>query len=167
MMLELCSGILISTSGFIFGIYKSEQLKHRLEICSQTEDLLRTSLNAVRYQQFDVYELADYLKMSGRFTKLYFLDKVPTSYQQSSSFRDVWHKVVSDSELPAETASLLIRFGDFIGASDIDGQESSITALQKEAEILTTQCREEYLKKGKLYRSIGLLVGLMAAIVVM
>lgn len=166
-MFEFLSGILISASGLIFGIYKSEQLKHRLEICSQTEDMLRTSLNAIRYQNLDVYELAGYLKLSGRFSSLSFLDDVPECCQLNKSFRDEWHTKVSEAAFPKETANLLIRFGEIIGSSDIDGQESSITGLQNEAEFLTAQSREEYLKKGKLYRSIGLLVGLMTAIVVM
>lgn len=166
-MFEFLSGILISASGLFLGIYKSEQLKRKLEICSQTEDMLRTSLNAVRYQNLDVYELAEYLKYCGRFSALSFLAEVPVCCQLNISFRDVWHTRVSESALPKETANLLIRFGEIIGSSDIEGQANSITGLQNEAEILTTQCREEYLKKGKLYRSIGLLVGLMAAIVVM
>jgi len=167
MMLELFSGLLISVSGFIFGIYKSELLKHRVEICCQTEDLLRTSLNTVRYQRLDVYELVDYLQQCRRFSTFSFLDDLSSTYQFNSSFRDEWNKSVSESALPKENVNLLIRFGEIIGASDIEGQKNSITALENEAEILTAQCREDYLKKGKLYRSLGLLVGLMAAIVLM
>ena len=60
----------------------------------------------------------------------------------------------------------MIDFGNFFGTSDIEGQLTSIdSSLERLHEIQKVRC-EDYKRKGKLYRSIGMLFGVMAGIIV-
>lgn len=167
MLVEFGAAVLISFSGYMYGAYKSEKLRHRYEICCQTEDLLRTSLTALRYQHLDVYELIGYLNSCGRFSGITFLNRMPTSYSFGSSFREEWSSNLETSVLPSEIKKILGKFGIIIGASDIEGQQSSISLLEAETEKIADESRNIYMKRGKLYRSVGLLIGLMAAVLMM
>ena len=61
---------------------------------------------------------------------------------------------------------LLCELGRVLGTSDIDGQISALELISRSAEQLTEKYGEEYRKKGRLYRSIGVLAGVTAGIMV-
>ena len=168
MTFKFIAGICIVLAGFGLGCYHSERLKSYLEICSQTAELFRSSSIMIRYRGLDVYEMANDMKKSGKYPSLTFLHNIPESYIPGDDFHEIWRSsVMREKIIPSEEQKLLCGFGDIIGSSDTEGQIKSITAFEKEAELLTDQRKEIYIKKGKLYRSIGLLFGLMGAILVM
>ena len=61
--------------------------------------------------------------------------------------------------LIGEDLRCLDRFAEGLSAPDIEGQERNISILLTEIEALRRAAREERLKKGKLYRVGGMLLG--------
>nr|WP_242823071.1 stage III sporulation protein AB [Ruminococcus flavefaciens] len=68
--------------------------------------------------------------------------------------------------MPAEEKKLLIDFGNILGTTDIEGQISSIAAQITLMEGLREQRMAEYRQKGRLYRSLGVMAGVMIGIII-
>ena len=67
----------------------------------------------------------------------------------------------------AEESELMLSLGRSLGTSDISGQLSLIGLHSEKLNALRKSAAEESAKKGKLFRSVGALCGLGAAVLIM
>lgn len=67
----------------------------------------------------------------------------------------------------AEESELLLSLGRSLGTSDISGQLSLIELHSEKLNALRKNAAEESAKKGKLFRSVGALCGIGAAVLIM
>ncbi|MBQ9898884.1 MAG: stage III sporulation protein AB [Ruminococcus sp.] len=167
MLLRVSAALMITGAGALIGVKQAEKLRNAREVSRQTSELMRRSCGLLRCQALNVYQLAGALKCSETLDKLSFLSDVPTVYRQGSDFHSHWREAVSGQDcLMDEERGLLLRFGEILGTTDIEGQVSAISALLSEADVLTLRRSEEYAHRGRLCRSIWTLFGLMAGILV-
>jgi stage III sporulation protein AB len=87
--------------------------------------------------------------------------------EQGLDHRQAWVRAAETlTELPPYDQTLLVSFGSNLGGSDISGQigliKSTVHMLERQLELAT----EDYNKKGKMYRAVGMLAGLLIAITV-
>ena len=79
----------------------------------------------------------------------------------------MWKDAVnSQKNLPEDIKRILNDFGSTLGQSDIEGQLVAIGAIAENAEILEKKYSEMYSQKGRLYRSVGMLFGVMVGILI-
>jgi stage III sporulation protein AB len=82
-------------------------------------------------------------------------------------FREEWVEVTDTlTELTESERKIIKSIGLSLGTSDVEGQ---LSMLEVNAQLLTKhgdEAHEQYLKKGRLYRSIGVLAGLFVAILI-
>lgn len=167
MLFRVVAAVLFSTAGGIAGISFSERLKTELELCRSIREMLMNSAMIIRCRAVDVYSLSSELRQNGQLSRLTFLNEIPESYSQQDDFHEMWKNAVnSQKNLPADEKKLLCDFGEILGRSDIDGQLVSINALEETAVMLEKKHSEAYSQKGKLYRSVGMLFGVMVGILV-
>jgi len=86
----------------------------------------------------------------------------------NGDFRESW-AAAADSlyELDKTDREIIKSVGLSLGNSDIRGQLSMLEANSALLCRNADEAREQYIKKGKLYRSCGVLGGLFAAIMIM
>ena len=106
------------------------------------------------------------IALAGLVFGFYRCENLKSELSVSQQTEEFFRSSAGEAAIPQEERRLLSEFGSIIGASDAEGQQKSLSAFEKEAEQLAVMRRETYLKKGKLYRSVGLLFGLMGAILV-
>jgi len=157
MIIKITAMFLIILGGAFFGIDRSDKLKKRAEICHEIEKLLHIC-------EFAIKSSARKLKAVS-FKDLSFIKYVPAQYEAGRNFRNDWENAVLKSKLEIEEKQLLSEFGRTLGTSDTDGQLKFISAYIEEVHRLYEQRKAEYTKKGKLYRSLGILGGIMAGII--
>jgi hypothetical protein len=158
---------MITGAGALIGVKQAEKLRDAREVSRQTAELLRRSCALLRCQALNVYQLAGALKCSEMLAKLSFLSDVPTVYRQGSDFHLQWREAVEgQNDLMDEERELLLKFGEILGTTDIEGQVSAISVLLSEADELTCRRSGEYAQRGRLCRSLWALFGLMAGILV-
>lgn len=114
----------------------------------------------------DVYKLSAELKRSGSFDNLGFIRELPESFSPDENFHSVWRKAVESEKLHSEEKQILLCLGDELGNSDICGQLSVLASLEEEIASAEKLRTEESHKKGKLYRSVGMLFGVMAGVLI-
>ncbi|MDE5771495.1 MAG: stage III sporulation protein AB, partial [Ruminococcus sp.] len=130
-------------------------------------EMFINSAMLIRCRAVDVYYLSSELRQNGQLFRLTFLNDIPQNYSQSDDFHEIWRNAVnSQKNLPDDEKKLLCDFGEILGRSDIEGQIVSINALEETAVMLEKKRSESYSQKGRLYRSIGMLFGVMVGILV-
>ncbi|MBR3759601.1 MAG: stage III sporulation protein AB [Ruminococcus sp.] len=167
MLLRIIAAFMFAAAGAVSGFSKADKLRNDLELCRETGELLRISAINIRFQALDVYELSGRLKASSELCGLTFLKKLPDFFSEGENFHDQWKSsVLLQGNIPDDEQRILLGFGDMIGTSDIQGQLSSISSYEAEIEALERKRREDFLRKGRLYRSAGTLFGVMAGILI-
>lgn len=166
-MIRLMAAFLFTAAGAAAGVSLSMRLKEEREICREIGEVFRCSALQIRYRGMDVYELSSELKCKSGLDNLTFLRELPDRYCCGEDFHVLWKNALDNQQrIPNEERRLLSRFGEILGTSDVDGQLASIAVL--EAEILGLEAKrdENYQRKGKLFRCVGVLAGAMTGILV-
>ena len=92
---------------------------------------------------------------------------MPESYDCGEDFHFLWENAVkSQKDIPDKEKNILLIIGNTVGTSDAESQINTFSSLKAETELLKSLRISEYDKKGRLFRSIGVLMGVMAGILV-
>ncbi|MDE5855121.1 MAG: stage III sporulation protein AB [Ruminococcus sp.] len=166
-MLRIIAALAFTSAGGIMGFSMADKLKEARKICDDISSLFQRASFLIGYRCDDVYAVCRNLKADSEFKNLTFLQYLPDEYTVSEDFHICWNKALElQKNLGKEEKELLMYFGSVLGKSDVDGQLSSISEIQKELERISAIRLENLHKKGRLYRSTGLLFGVMAGILV-
>ena len=166
MLLRLTAALMFVSAGGMIGMHFSYKLKLRREVCREIEYLLRCCEIYIRCNAMNVYEITGHLCRDPELSHLDFISRLPEEFSEGINFHDEWRRALASQEMPQEERQILAEFGDILGTSDISGQLSSIASLSERIRQLEAQRREICLKKSRMYRSIGVLFGVMVGILV-
>lgn len=165
-MLKIVAFMCFFSAGTIYGLVLSDKLKKMRDNCREIHSMLMQISVMIRYKRLNVYEIFHELNNSKSFAGLGFLKNLPENYEAGSDVHSLWRDAVSnDIYIGGEEKNILLSFGSVLGTSDAEGQIMSIDSIAESVKVLEVKRSEEYLKKGKLYRSLGMLFGTMAGIV--
>ena len=156
--------VIISVTSF-GGSYFSSALKNRVVILKKLNYMLDEILILIRCKSATVYEIAETLAADQRFSDFDFLKKVISD--KNKPFRENWCSAVSENIPQGAKKSdieLLTDIGRKLGASDLEGQISTISLWQSELVSAISSAEEDYARKAKLYRSLGVLMGAFISI---
>lgn len=151
------------------GFYLSSLYDKKYEILSDIVMMLEVIQTQLRYARLPLSSMMILLEEENR-GNLKFLSECRKMTQRGESFPDSWRRSIEndrelcrlvDGELPN-----LIRFGESLGTTDLDGQLSSCEyyerIFRKELEEKEAQSK----KYSKLFPTIGIMLGISAAIMI-
>jgi stage III sporulation protein AB len=162
-ILAALSSIGIGTAA---GLYFSYRLKMREESLHEIIRALREMSLLIRYRALTVHELFREL------SRYEFINSVVKSGEElppniPSDFRGGWSEAADGlTELERGERGVIKSIGLSLGTSDTEGQLSMLEVNLQLLSKYKEEAREEYIKKGKLYRSFGLLAGMFIAVVI-
>lgn len=123
----------------------------------------------IRFKSSTVYEIWDKLKTDVSLNKLLFLQGNEDKDNKSYDFHLLWRKSVKfwkSNSLKKEDYELLIETGDSLGTSDTEGQLAEILLLKEKLALLNNDALKERDKKSKLYKTLGFLIGVFIAVMI-
>lgn len=166
-MLRILSAAALTAAGGFAGFFMADKLCEARTICEEIGCLFRRSAFFVTYKQADVYAICRNFKSDNELKHLAFLQNLPDCYSAGEDFRKMWDTALaSQKNIGTDERELLAHFGSILGKSDAKSQADAISGLIKELDRIMEIRTENLLKKGRLYRSAGLLFGVMAGIIV-
>ncbi len=166
-MFRILSALAFTAVGGIAGFSMADKLRETRRICEEINHLFQQTVFFITYRQDDIYAICRNFKSDNELKHLTFLQSLPESYSAGEDFRKIWNNaVVSQKNIGTEERELLVHFGSILGKSDAQSQAEAISGFMKELDRITEIRTENLLKKGRLYRSAGLLFGVMAGILV-
>ena len=138
-------------------------LKKRLELLEELSSMLCGFEIAMRCTAPPLDEL--FGEAVGTFAEM-----VRKQRQNAPDIRAAWEKACAELKLlpccKPEEAALLSELGASLGKSDAAGQLSLIALYRERTALLAKCAAAEAAQKGKLFRSLGMLCGIGAAIMI-
>lgn len=157
--------LILVLCGTLAGNAASGQLKRREALCRCTGLFLDELLIAMRCTCAPLGELLSELSAKECFSSLVYLSKAHELIRRGKPFPQAWREGVSgDKSLQAELKELLLTLTDSLGASDLEGQFVSFQRTEAQLCCIQEKALESYRTKGRLYRCLGVLGGISAAL---
>lgn len=153
--------------GAATGIWFSKRLKERERFMSSVILLIKELTVQIKYTNTEIGEMLKHASQTETYQNLLFVTSC-TNISENGDFHPLWNDGVKKQPyLTSTDRELLFALGDRLGETDLDGQ---LSFLELTCEMLKKQqeeAAENYRKKGRMYRSVGLLCGLAVGIMVL
>ena len=152
--MNILLAVITAAFGAISGLYFSKRLKERENMLSALILLIKELSVQIRYTNSEIGEMLAAAAQNQSYKKLLFVEK--------------WEEgAIRQSYLTAKDRDLILSLGDKLGSTDLEGQ---LTFLEMTEEIFKERQKQAfavYRDKGRVYRSVGVLCGLAAGIIVL
>ncbi len=163
--MKLLGLLILVVCGAYAGNAASSQLKRREALCRSVQCFLDELAVLMRCTCSPLYELMSVLNEKECFSSLTFLGTASALLRNGKPFPVAWKEgVENDKSLPSDLTELLLTLSDSLGASDLEGQLVSIERTTTRLRFIQENALESYRTKGRLYRSLGVLGGISAAL---
>jgi len=151
----------------MMGILAASSLSARLRRLELCVSLLGEISGRLSYLQPTTQSLIAALAAQARFAAIGFLRKCAAEMGRGEPFSPSWQLALEGERqaLGREESALLASLGDVLGRSDLDSQLNAIALTREQFEQRLAERREKMRKQESLYRSMGVLGGVAAAII--
>lgn len=164
--MKLIGILMIIFSSFATGILLHLKEKEKLNKMRLLLLMFSELKNKMKSNLFSTKEIFLQFAHSKQYESLFFLKKCSLLLKDGNDFYTSYSKSISESEIefPSKCNDMLVKFGSFLGTTDLEGQCSYIdlllSYLEKECDILS----QKEQKNGNMYISLSVLSGLAIAI---
>ncbi len=94
-----------------------------------------------------------------------FLKRTETEFCTGIPVHEIWCDAVrADNNVPKAAADILCALGNVLGTTDMQGQLAALALYRHQMNVLAEEEKTCVLKKGELYRRLGVLGGVMLAV---
>lgn len=166
-MLKLFGTVVLILSTSMVGVHFSGRLSERVRMLNAIKLMLEDISIHIRFRGLTVTELVQNLVRNPSMSECTFLLTVEENLKVTRSFSEAWNLSIDACNihcLKPSDREFLMEIGGFLGNSDIDGQLSSLELSKEKLRMLQQSAIEQCDKKGRLYRSLGVLSGAFAAV---
>lgn len=161
--MRVLAALVIFALGVIMGYTKSTELKKRSQLLTELKQLIRELSVRIAYTAPTLDELSE--DCGGLFGEL-----LRNERSQACDIRAAWSGAVDRlSEYTfcgGEEAALMRELGSTLGTSDVQGQLSMLDMYAARLSVLSAAAEEALRTKGKMFRSVGALLGAGLAVLV-
>ncbi len=165
-MIRLLGVLLIFSACCSVGLNLSLTMKKKLERLNIFRRMADEISTLIRYRSLTVREIIELLKSNDAYGEITFLHTGDFN-DKSRPVGEIWvESVMSDFSLSSEEKKLISQLGTQLGTTDTQGQLSVIAVFNEGIGKMLEKQSEKYAVKGKLYRSMGILAGAMAGILI-
>jgi stage III sporulation protein AB len=151
------------------GLLKSAELSKRVRQLEALKGAINLISTEIRYFASPVDVIMKKLNALDEYTGLKIFGLCENNFKNTNDFAKAWAASIAEARpqlsLNKGDYEALLWFGSMLGATDIEGQ---IANCERYAEMLSqrlTHAREDKLKRGKMYSSLGILSGAFIVVI--
>lgn len=163
LIVKLLGCIFLISACFLSGYSMSRKLYIRRDFLNSFIHFLSSLSTNMRYNTSDIFIVVSSSAQANNLNYFYF-----TQEENSQSFEQLWTQKVFDLQkslsLKKTDKELLLQFGKELGKTDVEGQLKHIELYRTVFNKQLSSAEEEINKKSKLYKTMGLFVGISAAL---
>ena len=165
-MLRLTGVLLIFLAFSSIGVNISSGIKRKLERLILFRKMTDEIATLIRYRSLTVREIILLLGDNDLYNDIGFLH-TGKYCDKSKPAGEIWvESVMSDFSLSQEEKKILAQLGTQLGTTDTQGQLSVLAVFNENIGSMIEKQTEKYAVKGKLCRSMGILAGAMAGVLI-
>lgn len=171
MLMKLLGSLMVLSSCTLIGIFISSRDKYRAEELIEMKRGLIMLKSSISYNSKPLYEafieisekldsaVSEIFEDSGRLLKA----------RKSSSVEEAWEKTLKDRKnrtfFKNEDIKTFISFGQALGGADRQWQSSNIDLTVNYIDSKVDELMKRYEKDGSLFKSAGILCGILLVVV--
>ena len=153
--------------GAAAGIWFSKRLKEREHFISTVILLIKELTVQIKYTKSEIGAMLKNAAHNQAYQSLLFVTSC-VNLSENGDFHPLWNDGVKKQPcLTPADRELLFALGDRLGETDLDGQLSFLELTCEMLKVKQQEAAESYRQKGRMYRSVGILCGLAAGIMVL
>lgn len=161
--MKLVGALMLIAATTCIGINKFLLLKRRISYLEQMTAFVERISTQMRYLSAPVDEIIDSMRERNELPELFNeLSRSPNSFADSVLEAD--ESVYQRLGLTKADKEQLRRFACELGTSDIEGQTANCKLLKTQLEYELSIVRRDLETKGKMYLTLGIISGLMVAL---
>lgn len=167
-MLKFLAIFFAASASTAIGLYKSDELKRRRRLLVEFQDLLLQISTEIGYFKEPLPKIFE--KLSGEEKECRLLLRCCLSMYNHSDINlsQIWknaiREIYANQPLIEEDIILMKKCGDFLGQSDLKGQQEHLQLIQRQLERQIKDAEKMISTKGQMYGKLGLSAGLVIAI---
>ncbi len=166
-MIRLLGVLFIFTASCFMGMQLSSMMKKKLERLISYRQMSDEIATLIRYRNLKIREIMIHLKESEMYSELDFLHNAEFD-DKSRPVGEIWlENIRLDSKLSSDEKKLMSQLGMQLGTTDTEGQLSVLCVFNKSLNTMIEKQSEKYAVKGKLCRSMGILMGAAVGIMIL
>jgi len=170
-MLKIIGGVLICTSLGLGGVIKAICEEQKLEVLNEYEKSLNLLKGEIKFSISSlpeaIYSVAK--RTSGPVSEFYNSISEEIMRQPDIVINKIWEReTINILKEPLQDNSLIElinELGSQLGHLDVEMQERSIELNLSRLQELQAKVREDIIKKSKLYKTMGIALGVLITIV--
>ena len=164
-MFKLAGAVLIISAFGLWGFSKSEKLKTRNESLLNIISALALLENEISYAQ---KSMRDALLQIGTLTNIPLFTAVSKNIG-TSDMQEVFSSALSNCNMSLSKSDnqTLLEFSQSLGGLDCVSQIKSILHTKELLKMAQNEAYEEYKKYSRLYRSTGILLGVLFSLILL
>lgn len=167
-MLRMLGFVLIAAGCALTGEYCGARLRTRARQLERCTVLARALGEELRYTMAPVEVLMDSLGGREQFAPLGFLGHCAALCREGEAFPRAWERAVREAAerlaFSREDLELLLSWGEFLGAADLESQLRQIGLAELALERQRETAWQRSQTQGKLCNTLGILGGMFAVI---
>ena len=166
-MIKLAGILMIFSAASMTGAYLSASLHQR---CIRLETLRRMTediASYIRYRELTVYEIVQELSTDNSYRDFDFVCCLSRDLDRHRPFYSQWERAADECRFKGDERNLILSIGNVLGTSDTQGQLAAMELYSAKLDSMIKASDEQYSRKGKLYRSLGVLSGAMLGILML
>ncbi len=127
--------------------------------------MLQIISSEIRYSKTPLNVIVSKLSQNRGLSRLKFISEC-RKMLENENFPLSWKKSVEKSDVNHDDRILLLSFGSGLGTSDVEGQLSNCELHKALFENNLHKAREQCSRFGKLYTTLGVLGGILIALII-
>lgn len=168
--LVLSAMILVCCAGA--GMVKAQQFGIRFSTLQRMIDSLRVLEAKMVYSMGSMPALLRGCAQGDELPEKAFFSRITQLMEQSyRPLAQCWRQALKDTytygQLSSEDLSILNQLGMELGTTDLQGQQAAFSNAYQRLETQLTEAAAEKKKKEKLYRGVGIYIGLLIPLVLL
>lgn len=156
-MISIIIFILTTFSGMAAGAYFSGRLSERCSVLNSYISLIQSMIS---YINFSGYKLAEVFTAVKKNTHCCISDKLVAISENGGDISEEWKACISESGyMKEEDRQILYELGGNIGKSNTVGETAVLELAKERLSFQLATAEEERKRKGRLYLTLGIMLG--------
>ncbi len=150
------------------GVYASHKMRTRFLHTQKLNALLADFSSYIRYQCTPLEDLLHLFAKHPNYSEFSFLQNSSARFSAGTPPQIIWHEsIAEDPAITPMAKEILYDVGNTLGTTDVEGQLATLELHRKQLEVLASELKENYRMKGELYRRLGMILGIMLAVILL
>lgn len=155
--------VLAALTGGCTGAFFSRRLGER---CDSLNCYIGFIQSMSAYIRYNGYRLSEILRKEQATCGFIISDNLIAIAESGSDIRREWNSCVDEnSNLRVQDRQVLYHLGEVIGKSDTEGEIASLSAAESRLRQCLQNAEEERSNKGRLYCTVGIMLGAAVGII--